>query len=63
MSKLTKEYDKLAREAKKLKGKSYPINPEGKHIARAKGNLTSLQKDAETVHNNTCAEFLKQISK
>lgn len=44
MSKLTKEYDRLAREAKKLKGNAYPINPEGKHIARAKGTLTLTKK-------------------
>lgn len=39
MSKLTNEYDRLVKEAKALKGKAYPINPEGKHIARAKGHL------------------------
>jgi hypothetical protein len=44
MNKLTKEYDRLVSEAKKLKGKSYPINPEGKHIARAKGHLILITK-------------------
>lgn len=42
MSKLTKEYDKLAKEAKNVKGKSYPI--EARHYGRAKGTLTLTKK-------------------
>lgn len=44
MSELTKEYIRLVKEARNLKGKNYPINPEGKHIARAKGRLILVEK-------------------
>jgi hypothetical protein len=44
MSKLTKEYIRLVKEARNMKGKNYPINPEGKHIARAKGRLILIKE-------------------
>jgi hypothetical protein len=44
MSKIVKEYNKLAKQAKKVKGEFYPFHPDGKLIPRAKGTLTLTKK-------------------
>jgi hypothetical protein len=44
MSKLTKEYDRLANEARNLKEKPYLFFPDGLLIPRAKGTLKLIKK-------------------